>query len=160
MKRSIGWRDRGLNPEPAESWLAQKGGCPRFLIETCDAAISRRDFDALMAFYAEDAALVVKPGMVARGIPAIRRAFTAISEHFQGQLKVEQGAMEVIEGAANALVIMETRLRYPDGHGGLVDETRRATYVFRKEVDGEWRCTIDHSYGTALLGAQAPTAHP
>lgn len=33
----------------------------RTLIETCDAAISRRDFDALMAFYAEDAALVVKP---------------------------------------------------------------------------------------------------
>ena len=31
----------------------------RTLIETCDAAISRRDFDALMAFYAEDAAVVV-----------------------------------------------------------------------------------------------------
>ena len=70
----------------------------RTLIETRDAAISRRDFDALMAFYAEDAALVVKPGMVVRGIPAIRRAFTAISDYFQGQLKVEQGVMEVIEG--------------------------------------------------------------
>ena len=41
----------------------------RTLIETCDAAISRRDFDALMAFYAEDAALVVKPGMVVRAFP-------------------------------------------------------------------------------------------
>ncbi len=75
----------------------------RTLIETCDAAISRRDFDALMAFYAEDAALVVKPGMVVRGIPAIRRA----------------------------------------------------TYVFRKEPDGQWRCTIDNSYGTTLLAAEA-----
>lgn len=64
----------------------------RTLIETCDAAISRRDFDALMAFYAEDAALVVKPGMVVRGIPAIRRAFTAISDYFDGQLEVTQGA--------------------------------------------------------------------
>jgi uncharacterized protein (TIGR02246 family) len=109
----------------------------RALIETCDAAISRRDFDALMAFYAEDAALVVKPGMVVRGIPGIRRAFTAISDYFQGQLKVEQGTMEVIEGADNALVIMETRLDYPDGQGGLTDETRRATYVFRKEADGQ-----------------------
>ncbi|MGN5090629.1 YybH family protein [Aeromonas hydrophila] len=127
----------------------------RALIETCDAAISRREFDALMAFYAEDAALVVKPGMVVRGIPAIRRAFTAISDYFQGQLKVEQGAMEVI-GADNALVIMETRLNYPDGQGGLTDETRRATYVFRKEVDGQWRCTIDNSYGTALLAAVDP----
>lgn len=128
----------------------------RTLIETCDAAISRRDFDALMAFYAEDAALVVKPGMVVRGIPAIRRAFTAISDYFQGQLKVEQSAMEVIEGADNVLVIMETRLNYPDGQGGLTDETRRATYVFRKEADGQWRCTIDNSYGTALLAAVGP----
>ena len=92
----------------------------RTLIETCDAAISRRDFDALMAFYAEDAALVVKPGMVARGIPAIRRAFTAISDYFGGRLEVTQGAMEVIEGADNALVIMETRLRYPDAQGNFL----------------------------------------
>ncbi|WP_323929067.1 YybH family protein [Aeromonas caviae] len=131
----------------------------RTLIETCDAAISRRDFDALMAFYAEDAALVVKPGMVARGIPAIRRAFTAISDYFDGQLEVTQGAMEVIEGADNALVIMETRLRYPGGEGW-IDETRRATYVFRKEPGGQWRCTIDNSYGATLLGAQLPGDRP
>ena len=127
----------------------------RTLIETCDAAISRRDFDALMAFYAEDAALVVKPGMVVRGIPAIRRAFSAISDYFDGQLEVTQGAMEVIEGADNALVIMETRLRYPDAQGGMVDETRRATYVFRKEPGGQWRCTVDNSYGTALLESKS-----
>ncbi|BBQ29766.1 hypothetical protein WP2W18E01_13480 [Aeromonas caviae] len=100
----------------------------RTLIETCDAAISRRDFDALMTFYTEDAALVVKPGMVVRGIPAIRRAFTAISDYFDGQLEVTQGAMEVIEGADNALVIMETRLRYPGGEGWIA-ETRRATRI-------------------------------
>ncbi len=131
----------------------------RTLIETCDAAISRRDFDALMAFYTEDAALVVKPGMVVRGIPAIRRAFTAISDYFDGQLEVTQGAMEVIEGADNALVIMETRLRYPGGEGWIA-ETRRATYVFRKEPGGQWRCTVDNSYGTTLLGAQQPGIRP
>ncbi|WP_342058182.1 YybH family protein [Aeromonas sp. OTU364] len=131
----------------------------RTLIETCDAAISRRDFDALMAFYAEDAALVVKPGMVVRGIPAIRRAFTAISDYFDGRLEVTQGAMEVIEGADNALVIMETRLRYPGGEGW-IDETRRATYVFRKELGGQWRCTIDNSYGASLLAAQQPGDRP
>ncbi|MNJ58130.1 hypothetical protein D3C77_537510 [compost metagenome] len=94
---------------------------------------------------------MVKPGMVVRGIPVIRRAFTAISDYFDGRLEVTQGAMEVIEGADNALVIMETRLRYPDGQGGWIDENRRATYVFRKEADGQWRCTIDNSYGTSLL---------
>ncbi|MNQ94721.1 hypothetical protein D3C85_1102450 [compost metagenome] len=68
--------------------------------------------------------------------------------------------MEVIEGADNALVIMETRLRYPDAQGGLVDETRRATYVFRKEPGGQWRCTVDNSYGTALLAALQPGVQP
>ena len=49
---------------------------------------------------------------------------------------------------------METRLRYPGGEGW-IDETRRATYVFRKEPGGQWRCTVDNSYGTTLLGGAA-----
>lgn len=59
--------------------------------------------------------------------------------------------MQVIEGGGNALVIMETVLRFPDGKGGTVETTRRATYVFRRETDERWLCTIDNSYGTSLL---------
>ncbi|AEX54647.1 YybH family protein [Rahnella aquatilis] len=123
----------------------------RQVIEACDKAISVRDFDALMAHYAEDAALVIKPGMIARGKTDIRKAFVAISDYFQDQLVVEQGEMQVIEGADDALVIMETVLHFPDGQGGKVTTTRRATYVFRHEPDGRWLCTIDNSYGTSLL---------
>ncbi len=77
--------------------------------------------------------------------------FIAISDHFKNQLVVEQGEMQVIEGSGDALVIMETFLSFPDGLGGVVTTTRRATYVFRHEPDGRWVCTIDNSYGTALL---------
>ncbi|MFP2240414.1 YybH family protein [Pseudescherichia vulneris] len=124
----------------------------RQVIEACDKAISAKDYDALMAYYAEDAALVVKPGMTVQGKEAIRKAFIAIADYFQGQLVVEQGDMQVIEGAGNALVIMETRLRFPGGDGTPVEITRRATYVFRQEDNGRWLCTIDNSYGTELLG--------
>ncbi|MFP2422013.1 YybH family protein [Pseudescherichia vulneris] len=124
----------------------------RQVIEACDKAISAKDYDALMAYYAEDAALVVKPGMAVQGKEAIRKAFIAIADYFQGQLVVEQGDMQVIEGAGNALVIMETRLRFPGGDGTPVEITRRATYVFRQEDNGRWLCTIDNSYGTELLG--------
>ncbi|MDX6039423.1 YybH family protein [Scandinavium lactucae] len=124
----------------------------RQVIEACDKAISEKDYDALMAYYAEDAALVVKPGMTVQGKEAIRNAFIAIADYFQGQLVVEQGDMQVIEGAGNALVIMETRLRFPGGDGTPVEITRRATYVFRQEDNGRWLCTIDNSYGTELLG--------
>jgi uncharacterized protein (TIGR02246 family) len=126
----------------------------RHIIEACDKAISEKDYDTLMTYYAEDAALVVKPGMLARGKENIRKAFIAIADYFQGALQVEQGEMQVIEGAGNALVIMETRLRYPDGLGGMVETTRRATYVFRAESDGRWLCTVDNSYGTTLLDGE------
>jgi ketosteroid isomerase-like protein len=78
-------------------------------------------------------------------------AFIAISDYFQDQLIVKQGEMQVIEGGDNALVIMETVLRFPDGQGGITEMSRRATYVFRQESDGRWLCTIDNSYGTSLL---------
>ncbi|MEQ6967005.1 YybH family protein [Pectobacterium polaris] len=123
----------------------------REIIEACDKAISERNFDALMNYYAEDAALVIKPGMVARGKDDIRKAFVAIADYFKNQLIVEQGNMQVIEGGGDALVIMETVLHYPDEQGSIVTTTRRATYVFRKDADGNWRCTIDNSYGTTLL---------
>ena len=130
----------------------------RHIIEACDKAISEKDYDTLMTHYAEDAALVIKPGMIARGKENIRKAFIAIADFFQGKLVVEQGEMQVIEGADNALVIMETLLRYPDGQGGTVETTRRATYVFRAEPDGRWLCTVDNSYGTSLLdGSADPT---
>ncbi|AIA69653.1 SgcJ/EcaC family oxidoreductase [Pectobacterium atrosepticum] len=123
----------------------------REIIEACDRAISARNFDALMNYYAEDAALVIKPGMVARGKGDIRKAFVAIADYFKNQLVVEQGNMQVIEGGGDALVIMETVFYYPDDQGNIVTTTRRATYVFRKEADGSWLCTIDNSYGTTLL---------
>jgi uncharacterized protein (TIGR02246 family) len=123
----------------------------RQIIESCDRAISAKDFDSLMENYSEDAALVVKPGMIVKGKDNIRKAFIAISDYFQDQLIVEQGDMQVIEGGGNALVIMETVLRFPDGNNGIVETTRRATYVFRQESDSRWLCTIDNSYGTSLL---------
>lgn len=126
----------------------------RQIIESCDRAISAKDFDALMENYAEEAALVVKPGLIVTGKENIRKAFVAISDYFQDQLIVEQGEMQVIEGGGDALVIMETKLRFPDGQGETVETTRRATYVFRQEEGGRWLCTIDNSYGTSLLDAE------
>ena len=126
----------------------------RQIIESCDHAITTKNYNALMEYYADDAALVVKPGMTVKGKDNIRRAFIAISDYFQGQLIVEQGEMQVIEGGGNALVIMETVLRFPDDQGGTTEMSRRATYVFRQESYGRWLCTIDNSYGTSLLDTE------
>ncbi|MCI1033364.1 YybH family protein [Raoultella terrigena] len=119
-------------------------------IEACDRAISQEDYATLMAYYAEDAVLVVKPGMVVRGKENIRKAFVAIADYFQHRLVVTQGKMEIIEGAGNALVIMETRLDIPTAEGGSTQVTRRATYVFQLQ-NNRWLCSVDNSYGTDLL---------
>jgi uncharacterized protein (TIGR02246 family) len=120
----------------------------RQLIEAADRAITTEDFDGLMAFYAEEATLVVKPGLNATGKAQIRKAFVAIAAHFKNALKVRQGRMQVIEGADTALVLMETLL---DIEGQSEPIVRRATYVFRKSADGRWLCAVDNSYGTSLL---------
>lgn len=126
----------------------------RAVIEACDRAISQEDYATLMEYYADDATLVVKPGMVVSGKENIRKAFIAIADYFQHRLVVTQGHMEIIEGGDNALVIMETRLDIPIAEGGTTQVTRRATYVFRQQ-EGRWLCTVDNSYGTDLLDSPA-----
>lgn len=123
------------------------------LIEAADRAITAEDFDALMDFYADDATLVVKPGLNASGKEQIRRAFIAIAEHFNHSINVKQGEMIVVEGGDTALVIMETVLNTVEKDGSAISATRRATYVFRKSTTGQWLCVIDNSYGTDLLKA-------
>ncbi|RED10652.1 YybH family protein [Pontivivens insulae] len=118
------------------------------LIKQADKAISAEDFDTLMEFYADDAALVVQPGQIAKGKPQIREAFVAIAKHFKNTLTVTQGAAHVVEGAQTALVIMETHLHIANAATPM---TRRATYVFRRDQVHGWLCTVDNSYGTDLL---------
>lgn len=120
------------------------------VIKACDQAISQEDYDTLMNFYAEDATLVVAPGMIVKGKINVHKAFIAIADFFQHRLVVTQGKMEIIEGGDSALVIMETLLDIPDEHGASTRVTRRATYVFRQQA-GRWLCTVDNSYGTDLL---------
>ena len=52
------------------------------LISQADKAIKEERFDDLMDFYTDDAVLVVKPGMEAKGKDAIKNAFIKIAEYF------------------------------------------------------------------------------
>jgi uncharacterized protein (TIGR02246 family) len=121
------------------------------VIEAADRAITAEDFDALMDFYADDATLVVKPGLNAVGKEQIRRAFVAIADYFDHSLVVKQGKMVVLEGGDTALVIMESILETIGKDGMPSSMTRQGTYVFRKSATGKWLCVVDNSYGTDLL---------
>ncbi|MED4531562.1 YybH family protein [Metabacillus fastidiosus] len=120
------------------------------VIKKCDIAIKQEDFDTLMNYYTDDAILVVKPEMIARGKEEIKKAFIAISKYFNNTLMPTQGEMIILEAGDTALVISQTLLD-ADKNDNEYSMDRRATYVFKKNSQGEWLCAIDNSYGTELI---------
>ncbi|UZJ78566.1 YybH family protein [Fictibacillus sp. KU28468] len=120
------------------------------LINKCDLAIKKEDFDTLMNYYTDDAVLVVKPGMIARGKEEIKKAFIAIAKYFNNSIVPTQGEMTILEAGDTALVISQTLLA-ADKNDSEYSMDRRATYVFKKNSNGEWLCAIDNSYGTDLI---------
>lgn len=120
------------------------------LIKTCDLAIKQKDFDVLMNYYTDDAILVVKPGMIARGKEEIKKAFIEISKYFNDTLVPTQGEMIILETGDTALVISQTLLDAGKKETEYSMD-RRATYVFKKNSQGKWLCAIDNSYGTELI---------
>jgi ketosteroid isomerase-like protein len=123
------------------------------IIADADAAINAENFDALMTFYADEATLVIEPGRCITGHAALRNAFITIAEHFTHTLRISQEEVLVLEGDGTALVLAKTRVRATLKSGEPYDVLRRATYVFRREGRGPWRCVIDNSYGTELLSS-------
>lgn len=120
------------------------------VIKKCDLAIKQEDFDTLLNFYTDDAILVVKPGMIARGKEEIKKAFIAIAKYFNNSIVPIQGEMIILEAGDTALVISQTLLT-ADKKDSQYSMDRKATYVFKKNSLGEWLCAIDNSYGTELI---------
>lgn len=120
------------------------------LIGEADKAIKEERFDDLMQFYSEDAVLVVKPGLEAKGKKQIKEAFIKIAVYFQNSVVPTQGKMMMIETEDTVLVLSQTLLDSTNKDDVEYSMDRRATYVYKK-VDGQWLCAIDNSYGTSLL---------
>ncbi|MEH7009435.1 DUF4440 domain-containing protein [Neobacillus niacini] len=120
------------------------------LIKKCDLAIKNEDFDTLMNYYTNDAVLVVKPGMIAKGKDEIKKAFIAIAKYFNNSVVPTQGEMIILEAGDTALVLSHTLIE-SDKEDSEYSMDRKATYVFKKNSQGKWLCAIDNSYGTELV---------
>lgn len=122
------------------------------IIDICDHLIHAEKFDDLINFYTEDAILVIKPEMIARGREQIKSAFIKIAAYFDNSIKPLEGQMLYLVTGDTVLVLAQTFLEASQTATDKSDYAmeRRATYIFRK-VDGKWLCAIDNSYGTSLL---------
>ncbi len=120
------------------------------LINQADQAIKEERFDDLMSFYTDDAVLVVKPGLEAKGKDAIKKAFIKIAAYFKNSVVPTQGNMVMLEAGDTVPVLSQTLLDADNKDTSDYSMDRRATYVYRK-IDGKWLCAVDNSYGIALL---------
>lgn len=120
------------------------------LIAAADKAIKEERFDDLMSFYTDDAVLVVKPGLEAHGKEAIKSAFIKIAAYFKNSIVPTQGKMLMVEASDTVLVLSQTLLESANQSESEYSMDRRATYVYRN-INGQWLCAIDNSYGTKLL---------
>lgn len=120
------------------------------LINQADKAIKEERFDDLMSFYTDDAVLVVKPGLEAKGKEAINNAFIKIAAYFKNSVVPTQGNMVMLEAGDTVLVLSQTLLDADNKDTSDYSMDRRATYVYRR-IDGKWLCAVDNSYGTTLL---------
>lgn len=122
-----------------------------YLIEQADAAWNREDLQAIMDSYAEDATLVIQPGLFARGKDQIRKAVEQIFRYFDHTLNVQQSDFTIIEGGDTALVLAKSTISAKQNTDNPIHQERKATYVYKRNSDGIWRCTVDNSYGVELL---------
>ncbi|MDX2228767.1 MAG: SgcJ/EcaC family oxidoreductase [Leptolyngbyaceae cyanobacterium bins.349] len=117
------------------------------LIQKADQAINQEDFDTLMDIYAEDAVLVIKPGVNAIGKAQIKEAMKRIADYFEHTLDVKQAAIKILNTGDTALVLAKTIVAAKNHP----TTERQATYVFKQDINGNWLCVIDNSYGQDLL---------
>ena len=103
-----------------------------------------------MEFYTDDAVLVVKPGLEAKGKQAIKEAFIKIAAYFNNSVVPTQGKMMMLEAGDTVLVLSQTLLDADNNNSSEFSMDRRATYVYRN-VNEKWLCAIDNSYGTTVL---------
>lgn len=59
--------------------------------------------------------------------------------------------MAIIETGDTALVVAKAQLSANQKDDSEFSMERTATYVFRKDSIGTWRCIIDNSYGAEII---------
>jgi ketosteroid isomerase-like protein len=117
-------------------------------VEMLDDAFARRDLEAVLSFYEDDAVVVVEPGRLARGKVEITRFFQFL---FTLNGRAEQLQTNVIECGETALFTSRWRFVGTSPGGVPFEKEAVATSVFRRNSGGNWRMVIDNSHGPAVL---------
>ncbi|HZR25352.1 MAG TPA: DUF4440 domain-containing protein [Vicinamibacterales bacterium] len=111
--------------------------------EWADAAAAGKDLDKIVSYWSDDA-VVIEPGQpVFEGKAAIR-AYVADSLKIPG-FKIHWVSEKPVFSPDGAMAYMRgvDEMTVPGPNGALMTVHTRGVSVWRKEADGEWRCTVD-----------------
>lgn len=125
-----------------------KASTPEEAVRMLDEAFGRADLDDVLAFYEDDAVLVMEPGRVARGKDELTRFFLHV---FALKGHATQIETKLLESGDIALFTSRWRFVGTTLEGVPFEQESIATSVFRRGVDGGWRMVIDNSHGPAIL---------
>ena len=129
---------------------------PEEAVKRLDEAFARADLEGALAFYEDEAVVVVEPGRLARGKDELARFF---AHGFALKVSATQIETNVIESGDLALFTSRWRLAGTTLDGTPFEKESIATSVFRKGADGGWRMVIDNSHGPAVLTGTAAQHH-
>jgi len=121
---------------------------PEEAVKELDEAFGRADLEAVLAFYEDDAVVVVEPGRLARGKDELTRFFSHVFTLKGAATQIETN---VLESGDIALFTSRWRFTGTTLDGTPFQKESIATSVFRKGIDGGWRMVIDNSHGPAVL---------
>lgn len=119
------------------------------VVKELDDAFNRRDIEAVLGFYENEATMVVEPGRFAYGKAELRKVFETL---FKMGGVAKQDKMKVIEAGDIALFISKWHLVKSSTDEREASKSFYATCVFRRSLEGKWRLIIDNSFGPSVLG--------
>lgn len=124
-------------------------------ITDLDAAFNRRDLEAVLDCYEDDAVLMVEPGRSIAGKDNLRGFYElALSSGASSR----QDRMRVILQGDVALYVARWTLTVTTPEARAVEQHFVATSVLRRGADGRWRLAIDNGYGPHVLDDKAAGA--
>jgi uncharacterized protein (TIGR02246 family) len=108
-----------------------------------DAAGQAKDLDRFMAFYADDAVLMLEASPDFTGKPAIREVFGAMMQ--DPNFKLTFSTLDVVVARAGDLAYETGRYDFTisDANQQPARQIGHSVVVWRKQADGAWKVVVD-----------------